>query len=132
MSLIDDSLAIMMKSGGSGFQRVLLYDSGSHTTYAASDTDINLLDNLSNYDVVAVGIGTPSDNSENYALCYAWFDVGDALTDSDVFANAWQGYYCRWLQVFFTDTTFRYRSSNNNSESSNQIPKIFKIYGYKW
>lgn len=131
MSLIDDSLAIMMKNGGdSGFQRVLLYDSGSHTTYAASNTDINLLDNLSNYDVVAVGIGTPADNSENYALCYAWFDVED-LFDSNYVAS-WQGYYCRWLQATFTDTTFQYRSSNNNSESSNQIPKIFKIYGYKW
>jgi hypothetical protein len=33
MSLIDDSLAIMMKSGG-GFQRVLLYDNnGSPAPY---------------------------------------------------------------------------------------------------
>ena len=41
-------------------KKTLLYNSGGFNVYAPYQTEINLLDNLSNYDIVEIITGMPS------------------------------------------------------------------------
>lgn len=115
-----------------GFTRTVLYDSGSYTQYAPFQTDVNLSDNLSKYDMVMVMIGTAADNVRvgKYECDTAIFDV-PLLMRNDFNAH-YAGYYQRWMDIKFTDTTFNILNSDAVVESSDLKPCIYMIIGYKW
>ena len=119
--------------GGEPFGRTLLYDSGSYIDGAPYQTDVDLSDNLSNYDSIICVVGNPQDNgSANGYQCDTFIaDVTDAL-DPDTDSIHYAGYKERWCAVKFTDTTFNQTARGVVSESSNFNPQIYKIYGYKY
>ena len=112
--------------GGSGYNKTLLYNSGSWTNGATQGVDINLLDNLSNYDVIVVLTGTNQDNSSGgYKIDEAWYDT-ELLLTTNFFAH-WAGYGTRWWQLSFTDTTFQL-----DKRGGDLTPEIYRIYGIKF
>lgn len=117
-----------------GFTRTVLYDSGGYDRYAPFQTDVPLLDNLSNYDFIQVWISTDRDQTtytNGYWVSSAWYDVTNILTDGGAKVN-WSGYSNRSIGVEFTNTKFNIFFSSANGEDSGYIPQIYKIYGYKF
>lgn len=114
-----------------GFTRTVLYDSGGYDTYAPDNTDVNLLDNLSKYDMITVITGSPAANEAlgGYTYLTNLFDVQMALASKGCYI---QGYDKRTIGITFTNTTFRIIEHAATGESSNQIPQVYKIIGYKW
>ena len=74
--IYDDKVVLITDDVENSFQRTLLYDSGSYTSGAAFQTDINLLDNLSNYDIgmIVAGIAEDNDNDNGYGEVTVFFD----------------------------------------------------------
>ena len=129
MSLIDDSLAIMMKSGGGGFTQTILYDSGSFTTFAPIATDIQLSDNLSNYDEISIVVTSQNDAPQNLYL--EGFSTTDYLLSENAYLS-YGPYGTRYIHISFTDTTFNILRHNSGNEPSGYTPELVRIYGYKW
>ena len=132
MSLIDDSLAIMMKSGGdsgSVFTQTILYDSGGLTTFAPITTDIQLSDNLSNYDEISIIVTSYNDAPQNLYL--EGFFTTDYLLSENTYL-AYGPYASRYIHISFTDTTFNILRHASGSEPSGYSPELVRIYGYKW
>lgn len=118
--------------GGGGFTRTVLYDSGGYDQYAPFQTDVPLLDNLSNYDFIVVSIGTDDDNARlgKYECDSAVYDV-QLILRNDYNAH-YAAYYQRWCDIRFTDTTFNIMNSNAPSESTSLKPCVYFIVGYKF
>lgn len=118
--------------GEGGFTRTVLYDSGGYDTYAPFQTDVPLLDNLSNYDFIVVSIGTDDDNTRvgKYGCDSAVYDV-KLLMRNDYNAH-YAGYYQRWFGIRFTDTTFNIMNSEAPYEGSSFKPCVYFIIGYKF
>lgn len=113
---------------GGGLERTLLYTTGSYTTACPYQQDVPLLDNLSKYDFISVETGTIMDNSSGGAkIDVAWYDVSEIL-QPNVLAH-WAGYFTRWWQAVFTDTTFNMTARGAESGSYNH--EIFRVFGYK-
>jgi len=121
-------------SGGGvgGFTRTVLYDSGGYDQYAPFQTDVPLLDNLSNYDFIVVSIGTDGDNTRlgKYECDSAVYDVQTILRND--YNAHYAGYKERWCDIHFTDTTFNILNSDAPSESSSLKPCVYFIVGYKF
>lgn len=115
-----------------GFTRTVLYDSGGYDQYAPDNADVNLLDNLSNYDMITVLTGSPI-AAETLGGCQYltnFFDVQMALTSKGCYV---QGYDKRTIGLAFTNTTFRIIEHSTASPDDNRgIPQVYKIIGYKW
>jgi len=113
------------------FTRTVLYDSGSSSEYAPYQTDVDLADSLSNYDVVALVVGTPTDNQakDGYIYLSGMFDVQMALTAKICYV---QGYGTRFIGVKFTDTTFNVAERGSGSEAVGYTHQLYKIIGYKY
>lgn len=118
-------------SGLVGFTRTVLYDSGDYLHYAPDNTDVNLLDNLSNYDMITVITGSPTANEVlgGYTYLTNLFDVQMALASVGCYI---QGYDKRTIGITFTNTTFRIIEHSAGSDQSGFIPQVYKIIGYKW
>ena len=117
--------------GVGGFTRTVLYDSGGDNTYAPDNTDVNLLDNLSKYDMITVITGSPKANTTlgGYTYLTNMFDVQMALVSKGCYV---QGYYQRTIGITFTNTTFRITEHSAGSDESGFIPQVYKIIGYKF
>lgn len=115
-----------------GFTRTVLYDSGGYDSYAPFQTDVPLLDNLSNYDFIVVSVGTDRDNTSDgmYTCDSAVYDV-QLILRNDYNAH-YAGYKERWCKIHFTDTTFNILRSESVSESSSFNPCVYFIIGYKF
>ena len=115
-----------------GFTRTVLYDSGGYDRYAPFQTDVPLLDNLSNYDFIVVSIGTDGDNTRlgKYECDSVVYDV-QLILRNDYYAH-YAGYGTRWCDINFTDTTFNILNSDAPSESSSLKPCVYFIVGYKF
>lgn len=115
--------------GGEPFDRTLLYDSGSYSSFAPYQQDVSLLDNLSNYDFIGVLITSTGDASANPRIMQNWF------IDTNIALNEPKMSYCmykeRALHVAFTETTFNITFKSAVNETSIYYPEICKIYGYK-
>lgn len=123
----------LAKGGESGgFTRTVLYDSGGYDRYAPFQTDVPLLDNLSNYDFILLCVGTDGDNARlgKYECDSAVFDV-QLILRNDYNAH-YAGYSTRWLDIHFTDTTFNIMNSDTPSESSSLKPCVYFLFGYKF
>ena len=107
--------------------RTLLYASSDWSHSAPYQTDIQLLDNLSNYDMITVIMSTRNDI--NGGLWYVNFDVPLCLEFNRVSTTLW---HRRDIHLHFTDTTFQIAYKNVVDESSSCIAEVYKIYGYKF
>lgn len=117
-------------------ERTLLYTSDS-TVGAPYQTDVELLDNLSKYDVIEIWTGTTNDNGNSankYCCCSHWHDVQDILTSVGTYYVHLQDYEQRYGWISFTDTTFNIVQRNSGRSPSGDwyIFGLFKIYGYKF
>lgn len=112
-----------------GFTRTVLYDSGAYNTPAPYQTDVNLSDNLSNYDIIAIVTGTQADNTTQagYRYISEIFDVPMIQASKTVFM---QSIAMRFCEILFTNTTFNVIL--NGSESSGYELQVYKIIGYKF
>ena len=133
-ALVTSALVLQVAGCGAnadGLTRTVLYDSGSYTQGAPYQEDVNLLDNLNNYDLVMIVVGTNEDSAsaDGPKLAASVFDTTLAL-EQDV-NMGWQGYYQRYLNVKFTNTKFNIISRGAPNESG-YIPQLYKIYGYKF
>ena len=121
-------------SGGSGkgYETTLIYDSGSNTAGAPTGQDVSLLDNLSKYDLGLIIMSTPSDRAETpyQSSGQVFFDTSYALIDDNYHQLHWAGYGNRWIQIKFTDTTFRITGCGG--EDGGHTPNVYKIYGIKY
>ena len=115
-----------------GFTRTVLYDSGGYDQYAPFQTDVPLLDNLSNYDFIVVSVGTDGNNTRlgKYECDSAVYDV-QLILRNDYYAH-YAGYQRRWCDIHFTDTTFNIMNSEAPDESSSLKPCVYFIVGYKF
>ena len=114
-----------------GFTRTVLYDSGAYNTPAPYQTDVNLSDNLSNYDIIAIVTGTQSDNvaQAGYRYLSEFFDVPMIQASKTVFL---QSIVSRFGEIAFTDTTFNVIMHGCPGESSGYELQVYKIIGYKF
>ena len=117
---------------GKGYETTLIYDSGSNTAGAPTGQDVSLLDNLSKYDLGMIIMSTPSDRAETkyQSSDQVFFDTSYALIDDNYHQLHWAGYGNRWMQIKFTDTTFRITGSGG--EDGGHTPNVYKIYGIKF
>lgn len=113
--------------GSGGYAKVPLYDGGSPTAYAQYNTTIQLLDNVSNYDMLLILTSTAGDGGlSSFAVQYL-VDTQEAL----LYTVCWQGYKERyWLADFSNDTYFTY--TGNAPNETNRLPYIYKIFGIKY
>ena len=116
--------------GVGGFTRTVLYDSGSYSQHIPYQQDVALSDNSSNYDIIALVICIPSDNSAGsmYSTNMAFFDVSHIM-QSNVFGR-WEGNKEKNLSFFVTDTAIK--QSWAYSSPSGSEPYIYKVIGYKF
>lgn len=127
---IDGTIFDIAGSGGgsSAFSESLLYDSGSATTGAPFNQDVDLLDNLSKYDAIVVEWNTYEDRNRESPLETSdtvFCTVQDALSNN--FCLHFAGYDTRWGEITFTDTTF-----NLFARGGDLTPQIYKIKGLKF
>ena len=117
--------------GGTPTKRTVLYDSGGYNTYAPYQQDVSLLDNLSNYDVIAIVAGTQNDNTaqSGYRYLSEFFDVPMIQASKTVFL---QSIVSRFGEIEFTDTTFNIVAHGCPGESSGYELQVYKIIGYKY
>lgn len=120
--------------GVGGFTRTVLYDSGGYDSYAPFQTDVPLLDNLSNYDFAVVELGAPADNTahSNYIIATMWIDINSILNRTPIPELTWQGYDRRSIIFTLSDTKLYISEQYHGSEASGYTPQIYKIYGYKF
>lgn len=108
--------------------RALLYTSGDITQGAPYQTDVNLLDNLNKYDLVMV-LYVADSNTGNEGCGTGVYDVQELLTTGH--SAYYAGYMGRWSFMRFTNTTFNQTRRGATTESDQEAPRIYKIYGYK-
>ena len=114
-------------SGSGGFAKVTIYDSGSPTAYAQYNTTIQLLDNVSNYDMLLILTSTEGDGGLSSFAIHYLVDTQEAL----LYTVGWQGYKERyWMADFSNDTYFTY--TGNAPNETNRNPYIYKIFGIKY
>lgn len=121
-------LLVVNESGGGSYSETLLYDSGSNTTGAPYNTNVALLDNLSNYDMFYIMWNTTEDRNREYPLVtsdYVYYSVEKALETNT--AVHFAGYGTRWGEITFTDATFKIIAGGGD-----YTPQIYKIYGIKF
>lgn len=112
-----------------GLSRTLLYTTGDITQGAPYQTDVSLLDNLNNYDMIMVLY--PADTSTGRECCDTRiYDVSELLTSG--YHAYYAGYMGRWCMVHFTNTTFNQIDRGSSTEGDQYAPQIYKIYGYKF
>lgn len=115
-----------------GYNKTLLYDSNDDINGAPQYTSVNLLDNLSKYDVGILIISTPADRNipQYQSSAQYFFDINYVLTNGSIHKLHWAGYGVRWMQIEFTDTTFTI--DGVGGEDHDHEPAIYKIYGIKY
>ena len=115
-----------------GFTRTVLYDSGSYTSGAAKETDINLSDSITNYDMLCFIYCALLENTDvgGYVETQSFIDTQE-LADSDFKRLFLTGYGKRLIQVTFP-TTSKFNIIIASGETSNDTPTIYKIIGFKW
>lgn len=117
--------------GVGGFTRTVLYDSGSPSTPCPYQQDVNLLDNLSKYDLIGFVICPPAGNTSNsYLAEMKWYDA--AFVRNNTVICYITSYYQRSCQITFTDTTFFVNSKTATGETDTLAPMVFAIIGYKF
>ena len=113
------------------FTRTVLYDSGSYTSGAATQTDIALADSIANYDMLMIVTATATDNTtySGYVENQFFADTTE-ITSSNFKRLLLTGYNERVIHLTFpTASTFNIAMASGESQ---QIPALFKIYGYKF
>ena len=131
-ALVTSALVLQVAGCGAnadGLTRTLLYTTGNITQGAPYQTDVNLLDNLNNYDMIMVLY--PADTSAGRECCDTRiYDVSELLTSG--YHAYYAGYMGRWCMVHFTNTTFNQFDRGSTTEGDQFAPKIYKIYGSKF
>lgn len=103
------------------------YSTEAHYTYPNTTLDLN--DSLSDYDMICLVISSENDIQSNI-VCNIWYDVNVCLETNRQMV-IWI-YFQRFLRTLFTDTTFTITDVGYSQESSGYMPRIYKIYGYKF
>ena len=116
---------------GSGLTKTLLWDSGSDVDGAVLGTVYNLLDNLSNHDLVYIEYGDYNDRGNAPRYCNSKIYDTDRLLNGNKSAG-FEGYSQRYCHINFTDTTFELDSWGCPGESSGYEPRPYKMYGLKF
>lgn len=104
-----------------------LYDSGSPIYGCDFNVDINLLDNLTNYEAIIIEWNTQNDRTHDAPMEQT--NIAGALVSQLLRSNfqlTFTGYYQRWARVLFTDTTFKLTARGGDAQ-----PTIYKIWGLK-
>ena len=118
-------------SGGGGYSKTLLWDSGSTTTGATYATDYTLLDNISNYDQIILMVSTNGDRADaNHQYTQQlWLDAEYILEAGSYHNVNFSGYGTRYFEASFTDSSFRIIQGGGEG---GYMPTIFQIYGIKY
>ena len=121
-----DGTKYAVSGGGGGFNKTVLWDSGSYSSGAIIGQTYNLSDNLSNYDICYIVYASMIDRQDpQYAnTIYTSFIVDDLLNETYPRILVC-GFGERHRFIDFTDTTFTVRNAGNNYD-------IFKIIGVKF
>ena len=120
------------------YEKVLVYDSGSDTTYAPVsaaydnlNVDVSFNQDISKFDQLMVVFSTVNDGNYTMSGRLAFFDVDLLLTANKSYD--YSDYKERWFKFKVKDsTTFAYFSSVANENFEGYRPRIYKIYGIKY
>lgn len=114
-------------SGGGGYTKTLLYDAGSNTSYAPYNQNVQLLDDIDNYDELLMLCCSAGDGGLSAYTVFFYADAKLAQTYKPIYT----GWFKRTFTVDFSNRTY-FRYSGSCEGESNRQPYIYKIYGIKY
>lgn len=118
-----------VSGGGGSYSKTLLYTSGSTTTGAAVNTDINLNDSITNYDQLMIVHSTTGDQGISQTFRTTFVDTELCIDVPQGYV--WADYFKRWAWITFpSNSSFNYSSSGEGE--TNRAPLIFRIYGINY
>lgn len=125
---IHDAIQKVNNNGGGGGGSATITTLWSSNDGTTVGTTYDLSDDISNYDILWLKTGTPTDvsNLNQYNQTSIMVSlIGTSSIGID-------GYFKRSMQISFSGTTFQVVRSSSEQESSGYNPKVYAIVGVKF